>query len=76
MVMNNSKYLYWMQPIAGVDIVPSNLQSSSKTISLPTVKYEAICDIIHQMSTVLSTIKHYSPFSDMLLPMSPLPFAL
>lgn len=43
-----------MLPIAGVDIVLSNLQNTSRTISLHTVKYEAICDILHQMSAIVS----------------------
>lgn len=55
-VMSNSQYLYWMQPITGVDIVLSNLQNTSRTISLHAVKYEAICDIIHQTSTILSPL--------------------
>lgn len=45
-----------MQPITGVDIVLSNLQNTSRTVSLHTVDYQAICDIIHQMSTILSLL--------------------
>lgn len=50
--MNNSKYLCWMQPIAGVDIAQGNLQSTSRMISYIQLN-EAICAILHQRSAIV-----------------------